>query len=252
MPLAGRIGRLIKEELVLENVAPIAIEWILKLPESKSKGIEISLPAELTLPNKKSVPSIMLRGQIDRVDLVPFDIEKNIWIDEDGSKEVAPLESHIRNDWKPRRLVIIRDIKTTEKTKAKERHYKGILEELQLALYARAWEIAHPGDLVIGAGISILGHKTSHFVELSKHNLVENLQKFGIKTDITKNKFRFLNEDKSPDSDPFRAWLASRISVALNVSNRANLGFINPIPSKSNCKFCSVSNLCDVKLEGDF
>ena len=129
---------------------------------------------------------------------------------------------------------------------------KGLFDELQLALYARAWEIAHPGDLVIGAGISILGHKISHFVELSKHNLVENLQKFGIKTDITKNKFRFLNEDKSPDSDPFRAWLTSRISVALNVSNRANLGFINPIPSKSNCKFCSVSNLCDVKLEGDF
>ena len=252
VPLAGRIGRLIKEELVLENVAPIAIEWILKLPESTSKGIEISLPAELTLPNKKSVPSIMLRGQIDRVDLVPFDIEKNIWIDEDGSKEVAPLESHTRKDWKPRRLVIIRDIKTTEKTKAKERHYKGVLEELQLALYARAWEIAHPGDLVIGAGISILGHKISHFVELSKHNLAENLQKFGIKTDITKNQFRFLNEDKSPDSDPFRAWLTSRISVALNVSNRANIGFINPIPSKSNCKFCSVSNLCDVKLEGDF
>ena len=85
---------------------------------------------------------------------------------------------------------------------------------------------------------------------LKRH--IENLQKFGIKTDITKNQFRFLNEDKSPDSDPFRAWLTSRISVALNVSNRANLGFINPIPSKSNCKFCSVSNLCDVKLEGDF
>ena len=252
VPLAGRIGRLIKEELLLENVAPIAIEWILKLPGSKLKGIEISLPRELTLPNGESVPSIILRGQIDRVDLVPFDLENNIWINEDGNEEVAPLESHNRKDWKPRRLVIIRDIKTTEKTKVKERHYKGLLEELQLALYARAWEIAHPGDLVIGAGISILGHKIFHFVELSKYTLTESLQKFGIKTDITHNQFRFLNEDSSPDSDPFRAWLTSRISVALNVSNSANIGFINPIPDKSNCKYCAVSNLCDVKLEGDF
>ena len=56
----------------------------------------------------------------------------------------------------------------------------------------------------------------------------------------------------SPNSDPFRAWLASRISVALNVASRANKGFTNPIPEKSNCKYCKVSNLCDVKLEGDF
>ena len=250
--LSGRIGRMIEEELLLENVAPIAIEWVLKLPKSKSKGIKISLPAELNLPNGTPVPSIILRGQIDRVDLVPFDLEKNIWIDQEGHEEIAPLDLHNRNNWKPRRLVIIRDIKTTEKTKVKERHYKGLLEELQLALYARAWEIAHPGDLVIGAGISILGHKTSHFVELSENSLVKNLQKFGNKTDITKNLFRFLNEDNSPDSDPFRAWLVSRISVALKVSNRANLGFINPTPNKSNCKYCAVSNLCDVKLEGDF
>ena len=250
--LGGRIGNLIKEELLLENVAPIAIEWEIRLPNSKSKGIEISLPANLTLPNKIFITPIILTGKIDRVDLVPFDKEQNIWIDECGSLEVAPIELHKRDDWSPRRLVIIRDIKTTEKTNVKERHYKGILEELQLALYARAWEIAHPGDLVIGTGISTLGHKTSHFVELSMHNSARSLQKYGIKTEITMNKFRFSNENKVPISDPFRAWLASRLSVALNVSNRANLGFINPIPDKSNCKYCPVSNLCEVKLEGDY
>jgi hypothetical protein len=74
----------------------------------------------------------------------------------------------------------------------------------------------------------------------------------GEKTEITHNQFRFLDEDNSPNSDPFRAWLASRISVALNVASRANKGFTNPIPEKSNCKYCKVSNLCDVKLEGDF
>ena len=58
---------------------------------------------------------------------------------------MAPLELYKREDWKPKRLVIIRDIKTTETTDRKERHYKGLLEELQLALYARAWEIGNPG-----------------------------------------------------------------------------------------------------------
>ena len=164
---------------------------------------------------------------------------------------MAPLQI-INSGWKPRRLVLIRDIKTTESTDVKERHYKGLFEELQLALYARSWEIATPGDLVIGAGISILGYETSHFIELSTIDSFSHLQDIGLKTDKTKLLFRFLNENQNPNSDPFRAWLTSRISVALNVSDRANKGFTNPIPAKYNCDFCSVRDLCDVKLEGDF
>ena len=249
VPLTGRIGRMIKAELLLENVAPIAIEWDLSLYDKE--GIEISLPSHITSPNGESLDSIKLKGQIDRVDLVPFDIDNNIWIDEEGSNEVAPLELY-KSSWKPRRLVIIRDIKTSEKTDIKDRHFKGLLEELQLALYARSWEIANPGDLVIGAGISVLGHETSHLIEKSSNLLVSKLTNFGTETEITKSLFRFLDEDESPESDPFRAWMASRISVALNTSDRANKGFVNPIPQENNCKYCSVSNLCDVKLEGDF
>jgi hypothetical protein len=78
------------------------------------------------------------------------------------------------------------------------------------------------------------------------------LKDIGTKTDRTKNLFRFYDEDQNPDSDPFRAWLTSRISVALNVSDRANKGFTNPTPEKYNCRFCSVSDLCDVKMDGDF
>jgi len=247
--LQGRIGRFIKEELKLKNVAPIAIEWDLSL--NFRDGIEISLPKEITLPHGKNLSSIRLKGKVDRVDLVPFDIEKNIWINDEGSNSVAPLKI-TNSGWKPRRLVLIRDIKTTESTKIEERHYKGIFEELQLALYARSWEIANPGDLVIGAGISILGHNTSHFIELSSIDSFSHLKDIGTKTDRTKNLFRFYDEDQNPDSDPFRAWLTSRISVALNVSDRANKGFTNPTPEKYNCRFCSVSDLCDVKMDGDF
>jgi hypothetical protein len=149
-------------------------------------------------------------------------------------------------------LVIIRDLKTTEKTEVEERHYTGVLEELQLALYARSWEVAHPGDLVIGVGISVLGHNTSHMVEMSTNALVSDLTAIGQPTEITHDRFRFLNEDESPNSDPFRAWLASRISVALNVSDRTSKGYVNPIPEKYNCKYCRVKDICDVKLEGDF
>jgi len=247
--LSGRIGRMIEAELLLENVIPIALEW--NLTQDNSNGILISLPENITLPVGEKLPDIRLRGYIDRVDLVPFDSENDIWINEEGNSEVAPLEIH-NSQWTPRRLIIIRDLKTTEKTDINERHYKGVLEELQLALYARAWEESHPGDLVIGVGISVLGHKTSHQIEMSTNSLISNLSKIGNLTEITHDKFRFLNEDDKPLSDPFRAWLASRISVALSVSDRANKGYVNPIPEENNCKYCKVKDICDVKLEGDF
>ena len=115
---------MIKAELLLENVAPIAIEWDLSLHDKD--GIEISLPSHITSPDGEHLDSIRLKGKIDRVDLVPFDIENNNWINEEGNDEVAPLELY-KSSWKPRRLVIIRDIKTSEKTDIKDRHYKGCL-----------------------------------------------------------------------------------------------------------------------------
>ena len=56
---------------------------------------------------------------------------------------------------------------------------------------------------------------------------------------------------KLPKSDPFRAWLVSRISTALNISDNAQNGYFHPIP-QNNCKFCKVRNLCDVKMEATF
>ena len=86
-----------------------------------------------------------------------------------------------------------------------------------------------------------MGHETSHLIEKSSNFLVSKLTNFGIETEITKSLFRFLDEAESPESDPFRAWMASRISVALNTSDRANKGFVNPIPQENNCKYCSVT-----------
>ena len=83
---------------------------------------------------------------------------------------MAPIRISSRKDWKPRRRVIIRDLKTSELS-PEDRHKKGLLEELQLAIYARSWEECHPGDLVVGAGISTIGHLTSHFLETSSRML---------------------------------------------------------------------------------
>ena len=44
---------------------------------------------------------------------------------------------------------------------------KALFGELQLALYSRAWELSHPGDLVVGAGITTLGFDSNHYIEAS-------------------------------------------------------------------------------------
>ena len=114
----------------------------------------------------QKLPPIKVRGQIDRVDQVPFDKDGKIWLNKDGDNSIAPLKL-TDSDWKPKRLIIIRDLKTSESKSSKQRHNVGLLEELQLAIYARAWEISHPGDLVVGVGISLFSHNTSHNLETS-------------------------------------------------------------------------------------
>ena len=247
--IAGRIGRMIRAELELTGAIPLALEW--ELTNHDERGIEIELPAEITIPGGEALPSLRLRGMIDRVDLLSFDEKESIWFNAEGSESIAPLKI-VGTDWKPRRLIAIRDLKTSESTKVVDRHAKGLLEELQLALYARAWEIAHPGDLVVAAGISVLGHKTTHLIEISNHFKPTNEgASFGKRTTFTHDRYRFRNEDKNPQSDPLRAWLAARISVALGVANGANNGRVHPTPSQDACKFCRVAEICDVNLKED-
>ena len=246
---AGRIGRVVSAECSLEGTIPIATEW--EALSFNSAGLEISIPAKITSPGKQKLPPLRLRGQIDRVDLLPFDAEMKALVDESGSNSIAPLRLE-GSDWKPRRLIIIRDIKTSEGDPLK-RHKVGLLEELQLALYARAWEVAHPGDLVVAAGISVIGHNTDHFLEVSNH-LGANSESSGFgntKKQQTPSRYRFPDEDAESTSDPFRAWLAQRLSSALEAAARAADGRVHPTPSKDACKFCPVTSVCNVRHKGD-
>ena len=63
-------------------------------------------------------------------------------------EDVIPLDFETGKPPRSNRLVILRDIKSIDGAKdngENQRHLKGIFDELQLALYARAWEIANPG-----------------------------------------------------------------------------------------------------------
>ena len=181
-----------------------------------------------------------------------MDLASETWIDDEGSDSVAPVRV-TGSGWRPRRLIAIRDLKTSEESSQRNRHYMGLLEELQLAIYARAWEEAHPGDLVVAAGISVIGHKSEHFLELS--SLFDSPRSginIGTQTTITSGLHRFMDEDEKADSDHFRAWLAQRLSVAMRVASDARFGKVHATPSPKVCAYCPVREICDVRMEGSF
>ena len=238
----GRVGSIVDAEMRTEGSAPIAIEWVLSKDSAK---IEIEIPNELVEKHRKIMP-FTASGVIDRVDLVPFDAQGEQWHDEEGSNQVAPLRL-FGSGWKPRRMVIIRDLKSREDfEKPKDRHERALFGELQLALYSRAWELSHPGDLVVGAGITTLGFDSNHYIEVSglaPSRVFEG--SFGEATTLTRDMFRFADEGPDTKSDYFRAWLTHRMTVASSVVHNANLGLYNPTPDPSICRYCRVSSVCD-------
>ena len=244
----GRIGTIVSSESKCADSYPISLEW--STDNYNRNGIEISLPEELIGRNQS--PPIFIRGFIDRVDVLPFDIHQEKWVNSDGSSTVAPLRCQ-GTGWKPQRIIAIRDLKISETASGKRRHRKGLLDELQLALYARAWEIAHPGDLVVAAGISLFGHQSEHYLELSPFfSESQKEHEIGTLTSVTTELFRFMDEDSKTQSDPFRAWMTHRIAVALKVAFHASNGRVNPTPSTEICSYCPVSNICNVRLEGSY
>ena len=248
VPPSGRVGTIVRAESTVRHASPVCLEW--SVADFDEKGIEISIPKDISGGEKLS--PIRVRGYIDRVDILPMDESTKEWLDPEGDESVAPLRVH-GSGWRPRRLVAIRDLKTSESKAAKIRHSDGLLDELQLALYARAWEIAHPGDLVVAAGISLFSHHTEHMLELSsQYSAAHRDLLLGTRTDITTSLHRFPDEPASPHSDHFRAWLTQRLAVALRVAAGAAAGRVHPIPSQGVCGYCPVRNSCEVRMEAGF
>ncbi len=226
MPPSGRLGNLLLSELGLHNSIPIAIEWSLN-------GMEIEHPDGRTM---------QLTGFIDRVDVFPSSDNQ------DGDDTVAPLDWSEESKWKPKRLILIRDIKSVDGPKSArigERHRKALFDELQLGLYARSWEIAHPGDLVIGVGISEVGSFTNHSLEISQ-SFVELLDENGVGdiTTFTHETHRRPDEASGASGDAFRAWMRERLTTAFDVADAANSGRVHATPEEYVCTWCRVKEAC--------
>lgn len=229
---------MIESDFALTNVAPIATEWELNSPDGKH--------VRLGLPDTSD--SFLIRGRIDRVDqLVKFDYDFS------DVEEVIPLDFDLDNPPKSKRLIILRDIKSIDGAKDNgnnERHLKGIFHELQLALYARAWEIANPGDRVIGVGATQVGNQTHHFIEIDPEFYDSCLElNVGIIGNDTHGHYRLPGDFKDESSNPFRAWMRERITTAIRVIKNAEAGNIHPEPSNM-CKYCPIKDACPSAKRG--
>jgi len=240
IPQGGRLGRMLDSDLLLHDAAPIYSEWCVGLD-----GVE---PALLSLPEDGGY--ISFRGRVDRVDeVLGLDQFKDV-----NSTGVIPLDLELNSDIKAKRLVIIRDLKTVEGAGDNgrgDKHKKSIFTDLQLALYARAWEIFNPGDRVIGVGITVVGKETVHRVEIdpqfSQH--MTDLE-IGEQTKHTHLHYRLPGEEIPARSNPFRAWMRERLTTALRIEDSARKGNIPPNPSNA-CNHCPVANACPSSKAGD-
>jgi hypothetical protein len=144
------------------------------------------------------------------------------------------------------RFVIIRDLKTVNGPKfgdKGDRHRKALFDEVQLGLYARAWEQSHPGDRVVGVGVSEIGESTTHYVEIDSSILKYiGTGEIGERTMYTQNHHRMLGTDFT-ESNGFRAWIQERIRTANRAIETAANGSVNPTPGK-HCSYCSVRQIC--------
>jgi hypothetical protein len=126
-----------------------------------------------------------------------------------------------------------------------DRHRRAIFDEVQLGVYARAWEILNPGDRVVGVGVSEVGEDTVHYVDIDS-DLKEYLEDLSIGTPFENCQihYRNLGEVAPPKSNAFRAWISERIRTSTRVVTAAEKGMVNPTPSKNTCKYCLVKNSC--------
>ena len=220
IPIGGRLGRMIESDFSLVDCAPLASEW--EINSKKQPYVIIDLPS--SAEQKEGVNSFKFTGFVDKIDSVIVDYEY------DNNSETIPLDVDLGSEIPVSKLVIIRDIKSVDGPKddgRDNRHMKGLFDEVQLALYARAWEVCNPGHRVIGVGVTQVGIDTQQWVELDPefvHLLSDS--KIGIITQYLANQYRRPGEKLPAKSNPFRAWMRERITTALRVIENAKAGKI--------------------------
>ena len=230
IPIGGRLGRMIISDFELSDCAPLASEW--EVGSNDKSYVTIDLPSSPEMNVESN--SFRFTGFVDKVDSVIIDYE---FAEEAGT---IPLDLDIGQDVPVSKLVIIRDIKSVDGRKddgKDHRHLKGLFDELQLALYARAWEISNPGHRVVGVGVTQVGVDTMPLVEIDPdfRELLQN-SSIGHITQYLVDQYRRPGESNQANSNPFRAWMRERITTAIRVIDNAKKGIIP-------CN-CSVDNVC--------
>ena len=220
IPIGGRLGRMIITDYSLNDCAPIASEW--KVAQNGTNNATISLPPS---PEEGGeAKSFKLTGFIDRVDAVITDYKL-----ESDAQEI-PLDLDMNQEIPVSQLVIIRDIKSMDGSSddgKESRHLKGIFDEVQLALYARAWEVCNPGHRVIGVGVTQVGIATQPWLEIDpEFSQLLTDSSIGISTNNVQNQYRRPGESVPAASNPFRAWMRERITTAIRVIENAEAGKI--------------------------
>ncbi len=229
----GRIGRMLESELALENSAPIACEWNL------NDGNNVCVIT--TEGDKETAFSFNLSGRIDRVDVV--------FVPDEIKQQAAADGVYSDNQ----RWIIIRDLKNIDgpkKDKQGSRHRTAIFDEVQLALYAKAWENAHPDDVVIGVGISEVGEQTHHYVEVDSTAMKYlRLAKIGIITNYTANHFTSSQDNSESEVSGFRSWIEERIQTSARAIISAEEGNFHPTPCQQ-CYYCRSSGMSPSAMLG--
>ena len=243
LPASGRLARMLHADLSLRQAAPIASEWA--TVKGREKSVTIALDEEDT------DTKFQLFGFADRVDVFLPSTSQRKELEESGILGETSFDTPYPLDGTPRtaqRLVIIRDLKTVHGPKPKSgglRHARSLFEDLQLALYARAWEVLHPNDRVIGVGASEIGENTVHYVELDSDLIpLREEMEIGEITDYFPLQFPALS-DEHVHRTPFRTWLHERLIVAQRAVVTAASGQVNPTPGQ-HCDYCSLSHSCAV------
>ena len=219
--------------------------------QSKSESTTEHDAPESDATGEKSdpLPEFRVRGTIDRVEVIPHPERTDEYIREDGEKSVCPLDIDSGEEWKAKRLILIRDLKSVEGPKPRfsgKRHQREVLEGVQLALYARAWELTHPGDRVIGVGISEIGEEPGYYIEADP-DFIGYLRELSIGDvgSTTDTLFRRPGEGHSkPTSNSFRAWMRHRLSAANRIHEMSASGKVVATPSKFACGYCQVKDVC--------
>ena len=222
LPQSGRLARLLEADLALHHVALVALEWS---PTTQDEGF-VQLD---TLPEDPAA-GFNLFGYADRVDVVAVPDEQRVALEERGvlgdDDHTTPYPLH--GEGRPaKRLVVIRDLKTVAEAEQGFmglRHMRCLFEDPQLALYARAWELLHPNDRVVGVGATEVGEFTTHYVELDSDlaSVADDLE-IGEITQVFAEQFP-AETLTGASTTPFRRWMAERLAVAQRPSTPPERG----------------------------